>query len=145
VPRQALKARVRHRRSSIEARNPISTHISAYLPSPVTSINSSTLCRSLYSFIRDQLPLQRRTQWRTGRFWPRAHPTQLIESSYAPFIGLLVVVVFCAAAWILSPKGENQTYVPDFQHIRLRLHTTSGAQSGTQINPPAFTAACHTL
>jgi V-type H+-transporting ATPase subunit e len=33
------------------------------------------------------------------------------HSSWAPFIGLLVVVVFCAAAWVLAPKGENQTYV----------------------------------
>jgi hypothetical protein len=33
------------------------------------------------------------------------------HSSWAPFIGLLVVVIFCAAVWILAPKGENQTYV----------------------------------
>jgi hypothetical protein len=32
-------------------------------------------------------------------------------SSWAPFIGLVVVVIFCAASWFLAPKGENQTYV----------------------------------
>jgi hypothetical protein len=32
-------------------------------------------------------------------------------TSWAPFIGLVVVVIFCAASWFLAPKGENQTYV----------------------------------
>jgi hypothetical protein len=32
-------------------------------------------------------------------------------SSWAPIIGLVVVVIFCAASWFLAPKGENQTYV----------------------------------
>jgi hypothetical protein len=31
--------------------------------------------------------------------------------SWAPFIGLVVVIIFCAASWFLAPKGENQTYV----------------------------------
>jgi hypothetical protein len=31
--------------------------------------------------------------------------------SWAPFIGLVVVAIFCAASWFLAPKGENQTYV----------------------------------
>lgn len=38
--------------------------------------------------------------------------------SWAPFIGLLVTVIFCGAAWFLAPKGENQTYVrPYFSKI----------------------------
>ncbi|KAH8729027.1 ATPase, V0 complex, subunit E1/e2 [Phaeosphaeriaceae sp. PMI808] len=32
-----------------------------------------------------------------------------MANGWAPFIGLVVVVIFCAAAWILAPKGENQT------------------------------------
>lgn len=36
---------------------------------------------------------------------------RLIPSSWAPIIGLVIVVIFCVAAWILAPKGENQTYV----------------------------------
>lgn len=31
--------------------------------------------------------------------------------SWAPFIGLVVVAIFCGAAWFLAPKGEEQTYV----------------------------------
>jgi hypothetical protein len=51
------------------------------------------------------------------------HDMEANYSSWAPFIGLLVVVVFCAAAWILAPKGENQTYVhPSFL---CRAFTTS--------------------
>ncbi|KAI8931199.1 hypothetical protein NX059_011549 [Plenodomus lindquistii] len=34
-----------------------------------------------------------------------------MANGWAPIIGLVVVVVFCLAAWILAPKGENQTYV----------------------------------
>ncbi|KAF2684345.1 hypothetical protein K458DRAFT_302588, partial [Lentithecium fluviatile CBS 122367] len=30
-------------------------------------------------------------------------------NSWAPFIGAIVVAIFCAAAWFLSPKGETQT------------------------------------
>lgn len=37
--------------------------------------------------------------------------TQLTFSSWAPFIGLVVVAIFCGAAWFLSPKGETQTQV----------------------------------
>jgi hypothetical protein len=49
------------------------------------------------------------------------HDIEANHSSWAPFIGLLVVVVFCAAAWILAPKGENQTYVrPSFLHHAIR-------------------------
>ncbi|KAF2125087.1 hypothetical protein P153DRAFT_370412 [Dothidotthia symphoricarpi CBS 119687] len=32
-----------------------------------------------------------------------------MANGWAPFIGFVVVVVFCLAAWILAPKGENQT------------------------------------
>ncbi|KAF2113445.1 ATPase, V0 complex, subunit E1/e2, partial [Lophiotrema nucula] len=28
---------------------------------------------------------------------------------WAPFIGLIVVAIFCAGAWFASPKGETQT------------------------------------
>jgi V-type H+-transporting ATPase subunit e len=34
-----------------------------------------------------------------------------MANGYAPFIGLIVIAIFCGAAWFLSPKGENQTYV----------------------------------
>ncbi|KAH7549176.1 hypothetical protein J3E72DRAFT_377558 [Bipolaris maydis] len=34
-----------------------------------------------------------------------------MANGWAPIIGLIVVVIFCAAAWVLAPKGENQTYV----------------------------------
>jgi hypothetical protein len=45
-------------------------------------------------------------------------------SRWAPFIGLVVVVVFCAAAWFLSPKGENQTYVlQSYLYCNLDLYT----------------------
>jgi hypothetical protein len=47
--------------------------------------------------------------------------TEADHSSWAPFIGLLVVVVFCAAAWILAPKGENQTYVHPMSFLRANL------------------------
>ncbi|PSN69477.1 hypothetical protein BS50DRAFT_633218 [Corynespora cassiicola Philippines] len=32
-----------------------------------------------------------------------------MANGWAPFIGLVVVAIFCGAAWFLSPKGENQT------------------------------------
>ncbi|KAH7120939.1 ATPase, V0 complex, subunit E1/e2 [Dendryphion nanum] len=32
-----------------------------------------------------------------------------MANGWAPFIGLIVVAAFCAAAWFGSPKGENQT------------------------------------
>ncbi|KAL5119142.1 H(+)-transporting V0 sector ATPase subunit e [Pleosporales sp. CAS-2024a] len=32
-----------------------------------------------------------------------------MANGWAPFIGLVVVALFCGAAWVLSPKGENQT------------------------------------
>ncbi|KAF2271476.1 uncharacterized protein EI97DRAFT_437791 [Westerdykella ornata] len=32
-----------------------------------------------------------------------------MANGWAPFIGAIVVAVFCAAAWFLAPKGENQT------------------------------------
>ncbi|KAF9734764.1 ATP synthase subunit h [Paraphaeosphaeria minitans] len=34
-----------------------------------------------------------------------------MANGWAPFIGLVVVAIFCGAAWFLSPKGEEQTYV----------------------------------
>ncbi|USP73557.1 hypothetical protein yc1106_00831 [Curvularia clavata] len=34
-----------------------------------------------------------------------------MANGWAPIIGLIVVVIFCVAAWVLAPKGENQTYV----------------------------------
>jgi V-type H+-transporting ATPase subunit e len=34
---------------------------------------------------------------------------RLTQGSWAPFIGLVVVAIFCGAAWFLAPKGENQT------------------------------------
>jgi hypothetical protein len=48
------------------------------------------------------------------------------QNSWAPFIGLLVVVAFCAAAWFLSPKGENQTYVHSLYLHRSTIHPTIG-------------------
>jgi hypothetical protein len=55
----------------------------------------------------------------------RAYQTETDQNRWAPFIGLVVVVAFCAAAWFLSPKGENQTYVhPSYLH-RNTLHPTS--------------------
>ncbi|KAF2743425.1 hypothetical protein M011DRAFT_496918 [Sporormia fimetaria CBS 119925] len=32
-----------------------------------------------------------------------------MANGWAPFIGAIVVAIFCAAAWFLAPKGENQT------------------------------------
>ncbi|KAF2264076.1 hypothetical protein CC78DRAFT_517516 [Lojkania enalia] len=32
-----------------------------------------------------------------------------MANGWAPFIGLIIVAVFCAGAWFGSPKGENQT------------------------------------
>ncbi|KAF2637614.1 hypothetical protein P280DRAFT_472304 [Massarina eburnea CBS 473.64] len=32
-----------------------------------------------------------------------------MANGWAPFIGLVFVVLFCVGAWFLSPKGENQT------------------------------------
>ncbi|KAL5371600.1 hypothetical protein PMIN06_000769 [Paraphaeosphaeria minitans] len=32
-----------------------------------------------------------------------------MANGWAPFIGLVVVAIFCGAAWFLSPKGEEQT------------------------------------
>ncbi|KAJ4363079.1 H(+)-transporting V0 sector ATPase subunit e [Neocucurbitaria cava] len=32
-----------------------------------------------------------------------------MANGWAPIIGLVVVVIFCIAAWVLAPKGENQT------------------------------------
>lgn len=62
------------------------------------------------------------TPWLTGESAPPS--IRLLEAnthSWAPFIGLVVVVIFCAAAWILAPKGENQTYVilPCAKHKRI--------------------------
>ncbi|OAA69055.1 ATPase, V0 complex, subunit E [Cordyceps fumosorosea ARSEF 2679] len=31
-----------------------------------------------------------------------------MAQGYSVFIGLFVIVAMCAAAWFLSPKGENQ-------------------------------------
>lgn len=40
----------------------------------------------------------------------RKHITnRSMANGWAPFIGLVVVVIFCFAAWFLAPKGENQT------------------------------------
>lgn len=52
------------------------------------------------------------TQWLTGNSLDNRRVISTADPiRWAPFIGLVVVVVFCAAAWFLSPKGENQTYV----------------------------------
>ncbi|KAF1980137.1 hypothetical protein BU23DRAFT_548330 [Bimuria novae-zelandiae CBS 107.79] len=32
-----------------------------------------------------------------------------MANGWAPFIGLVVVAIFCGAAWFFSPKGEEQT------------------------------------
>ncbi|KAM3150194.1 hypothetical protein ABEW05_009481 [Botrytis cinerea] len=32
-----------------------------------------------------------------------------MANGWSIVIGLIIVVLACAAAWILSPKGENQT------------------------------------
>lgn len=61
-------------------------------------------------------------RWQTGTNAPRLiGRTEANRRSWAPFIGLLVTVVFCAAAWILAPKGENQTYV---RSLYLFFHDT---------------------
>jgi ABC-type transporter Mla subunit MlaD len=36
---------------------------------------------------------------------------RLTNSRWSIFIGLAIVVAMCVAAWIFSPKGENQVYV----------------------------------
>jgi hypothetical protein len=50
--------------------------------------------------------------------------------SWAPFIGLVVVVIFCAASWFLAPKGENQTYV--------RLHPISPSKLQSPPSKPCL-------
>jgi hypothetical protein len=104
---------------------------------PVNYVESDTTCRHPYSFSSHHIPYRNPpTQARYNGEWvssvTEAHSTRgLMGRSWAPFIGLLVVVIFCAAAWILSPKGENQTYVPRFPRTHLclfdravtRLHT----------------------
>lgn len=46
-----------------------------------------------------------------------ARPTQIPKltdcppTRYSIFIGLFVILAMCAAAWFLSPKGENRVYV----------------------------------
>lgn len=42
---------------------------------------------------------------------PRLTLSALFSLSYSVFIGLVVVLAMCAAAWFLSPKGENRVYV----------------------------------
>ncbi|KAK8128301.1 hypothetical protein PG984_009409 [Apiospora sp. TS-2023a] len=32
-----------------------------------------------------------------------------MAQGYSVFIGAIIVAAFCAAAWFLAPKGENQT------------------------------------
>ncbi|KAF2733314.1 hypothetical protein EJ04DRAFT_513299 [Polyplosphaeria fusca] len=32
-----------------------------------------------------------------------------MANGFAPFIGLIVVALFCGGAWFAAPKGENQT------------------------------------
>ncbi|KAF2789038.1 hypothetical protein K505DRAFT_328529 [Melanomma pulvis-pyrius CBS 109.77] len=32
-----------------------------------------------------------------------------MANGWAPFIGLIVVAIFCAGAWFAAPKGDNQT------------------------------------
>ncbi|KAF2877652.1 ATPase, V0 complex, subunit E1/e2 [Massariosphaeria phaeospora] len=32
-----------------------------------------------------------------------------MANGWAPFIGLIVLAVFCAVVWFAAPKGENQT------------------------------------
>ncbi|KAF2201076.1 hypothetical protein GQ43DRAFT_440941 [Delitschia confertaspora ATCC 74209] len=32
-----------------------------------------------------------------------------MANGWSPIIGLIIVAIFCAAAWIFAPKGENQT------------------------------------
>lgn len=59
-----------------------------------------------------ELHILTQTQWRTGMDAFRLiQSTRANVFSWAPFIGLFITVVVCAAAWILAPKGENQTYV----------------------------------
>jgi hypothetical protein len=39
------------------------------------------------------------------------HSQKLTVTSYSIFVGLAVVVVFCAISWFAAPKGNTQTYV----------------------------------
>jgi len=34
-----------------------------------------------------------------------------MANGYSIFVGLVIIVALCAAAWFFSPKGENQVYV----------------------------------
>jgi V-type H+-transporting ATPase subunit e len=44
-----------------------------------------------------------------------------MANGYSIFVGLVVIVALCLAAWFFSPKGENQVYVvsnPSIMHPR---------------------------
>jgi ABC-type polysaccharide/polyol phosphate export permease len=41
----------------------------------------------------------------------KLHSQKLTVTSYSIFVGLAVVVVFCAISWVAAPKGDTQTYV----------------------------------
>lgn len=63
------------------------------------------------------------------------------SDSWAPFIGLVVTAIFCAAAWFLAPKGENQTYVAPCSslihppgHHRRRQQRRATSLPGTHIH-----------
>jgi len=73
------------------------------------------------------------------RITPREKLT--LEHSWAPFIGLVVVVTFCFAAWFLAPKGENQTYVPP----QLTSCTLWSGLLSTDPNPTPFMARRRSL
>ena len=45
-----------------------------------------------------------------------------MANGWAPFIGAIVVLAFCAASWFLAPKGENQTYAHPSAPVRQRYH-----------------------
>jgi hypothetical protein len=64
----------------------------------------------------------------------RAYQAETDQNRWAPFIGLVVVVAFCAAAWFLSPKGENQTYVqPLYLHFSI-LHPSPSSGKHARVN-----------
>ena len=48
--------------------------------------------------------------------------------SWSLIIGLVFIVVFSIAAWFLSPKGENQTYVASWNgnNAKSKQVTVSG-------------------
>ena len=76
-----------------------------------TRSSSALLSRTLFSLSQPQIYL------RNEDFtWTQLLTDVWVHNSWSIFIGLAVVVVMSVAAWFLSPKGENQTYVTFASH-----------------------------